>query len=234
MARLHICLRAMIFLWWMDAALEEGADGLRGGVGFFPFLIFFWLTFSINIKSFSLFSLKNWLKKEKERHWRISKLASWMCLHSLEYREEHERFPTNYQQGIWGSFFLTWLFPRHTEFGRFPPDLSICAWILAPLFCPNWVNEEHRYRYIFITCEMMLIKGYSIISLLVQIAVRDCGGRMTRGVHLPVTAMFLCSAWSSSSWHGRIKGGMKGFQSFMISDSNMSFIEFVELFKSFR
>ncbi|XP_044233977.2 1-phosphatidylinositol 4,5-bisphosphate phosphodiesterase epsilon-1 isoform X2 [Ursus arctos] len=41
------------------------------------------------------------------------------------------------------------------------------------------------------------------------------------------------SPWSSSSWHGRIKGGMKGFQSFMVSDSNMSFVEFVELFKSF-
>ncbi|CAK6436257.1 unnamed protein product [Pipistrellus nathusii] len=41
------------------------------------------------------------------------------------------------------------------------------------------------------------------------------------------------SAWSSSSWHGRIKGGMRGFQSFMVSDSNMSFVEFVELFKSF-
>ncbi|XP_073934835.1 1-phosphatidylinositol 4,5-bisphosphate phosphodiesterase epsilon-1 isoform X3 [Castor canadensis] len=41
------------------------------------------------------------------------------------------------------------------------------------------------------------------------------------------------SAWSSSSWHGRVKGGMKGFQSFMVSDSNMSFVEFVELFKSF-
>ncbi|XP_021051991.1 1-phosphatidylinositol 4,5-bisphosphate phosphodiesterase epsilon-1 isoform X1 [Mus pahari] len=41
------------------------------------------------------------------------------------------------------------------------------------------------------------------------------------------------SAWSSSSWHGRIRGGMKGFQSFMVSDSNMSFVEFVELFKSF-
>jgi hypothetical protein len=27
---------------------------------------------------------------------------------------------------------------------------------------------------------------------------------------------------------------MKGFQSFMVSDSNMSFVEFVELFKSFR
>ncbi|XP_051002378.1 1-phosphatidylinositol 4,5-bisphosphate phosphodiesterase epsilon-1-like [Acomys russatus] len=41
------------------------------------------------------------------------------------------------------------------------------------------------------------------------------------------------SAWSSSSWHGRIKGGMKGFQNFMVSDSTMSFVEFVELFKSF-
>ncbi|XP_063290642.1 1-phosphatidylinositol 4,5-bisphosphate phosphodiesterase epsilon-1 isoform X3 [Pelobates fuscus] len=41
------------------------------------------------------------------------------------------------------------------------------------------------------------------------------------------------NTWSSSSWHGRVKGGMKGFQSFMVSDSSMSFIEFVELFKSF-
>ncbi|XP_075072536.1 1-phosphatidylinositol 4,5-bisphosphate phosphodiesterase epsilon-1 isoform X2 [Mixophyes fleayi] len=41
------------------------------------------------------------------------------------------------------------------------------------------------------------------------------------------------TTWSSSSWHGRVKGGMKGFQSFMVSDSNMNFIEFVELFKSF-
>uniref|UniRef100_A0A8C5LE98 Phosphoinositide phospholipase C n=1 Tax=Jaculus jaculus TaxID=51337 RepID=A0A8C5LE98_JACJA len=41
------------------------------------------------------------------------------------------------------------------------------------------------------------------------------------------------SAWSSSSWHGRVKGGTKGFQNFMVSDSNMSFVEFVELFKSF-
>ncbi|XP_053161906.1 1-phosphatidylinositol 4,5-bisphosphate phosphodiesterase epsilon-1 isoform X2 [Hemicordylus capensis] len=41
------------------------------------------------------------------------------------------------------------------------------------------------------------------------------------------------STWSSSSWHGRVKGGLKGFQTFMVSDSNMSFIEFVELFKSF-
>uniref|UniRef100_A0A8V0ZC02 Phosphoinositide phospholipase C n=1 Tax=Gallus gallus TaxID=9031 RepID=A0A8V0ZC02_CHICK len=39
--------------------------------------------------------------------------------------------------------------------------------------------------------------------------------------------------WSSSSWHGRVKGGMKGFQNFMVSDSNMTFVEFVELFKSF-
>ncbi|XP_048465124.1 1-phosphatidylinositol 4,5-bisphosphate phosphodiesterase epsilon-1 [Rhincodon typus] len=37
----------------------------------------------------------------------------------------------------------------------------------------------------------------------------------------------------SNSWHGRVKGGLKGFQDFMVSDSNMSFIEFVELFKSF-
>uniref|UniRef100_A0A8C8VJT2 Phosphoinositide phospholipase C n=1 Tax=Pelusios castaneus TaxID=367368 RepID=A0A8C8VJT2_9SAUR len=36
-----------------------------------------------------------------------------------------------------------------------------------------------------------------------------------------------------SSWHGRDKGGLKGFQNFMVSDSNMSFVEFVELFKSF-
>ncbi|XP_036024173.1 1-phosphatidylinositol 4,5-bisphosphate phosphodiesterase epsilon-1 [Onychomys torridus] len=50
---------------------------------------------------------------------------------------------------------------------------------------------------------------------------------LTTGMSSPI------SAWSSSSWHGRIKGGMKGFQSFMVSDSNMSFIEFVELFKSF-
>ncbi|NXJ67513.1 PLCE1 phosphodiesterase, partial [Rostratula benghalensis] len=41
------------------------------------------------------------------------------------------------------------------------------------------------------------------------------------------------STWSSSSWHGRVKGGMKGFQNFMVSDSNMTFVEFVELFKSF-
>uniref|UniRef100_A0AAQ6A2X5 Phosphoinositide phospholipase C n=1 Tax=Amphiprion ocellaris TaxID=80972 RepID=A0AAQ6A2X5_AMPOC len=42
-----------------------------------------------------------------------------------------------------------------------------------------------------------------------------------------------CSAWSSRSWHGRGKGCFKGFQNLMISDSTMSFIEFVELFKSF-
>uniref|UniRef100_A0A671WLK3 Phosphoinositide phospholipase C n=1 Tax=Sparus aurata TaxID=8175 RepID=A0A671WLK3_SPAAU len=40
-------------------------------------------------------------------------------------------------------------------------------------------------------------------------------------------------AWSSRSWHGRAKGCFKGFQNLMISDSTMSFIEFVELFKSF-
>ncbi|XP_026877695.2 1-phosphatidylinositol 4,5-bisphosphate phosphodiesterase epsilon-1 isoform X4 [Electrophorus electricus] len=37
-------------------------------------------------------------------------------------------------------------------------------------------------------------------------------------------------SWSSRSWHGRGKGC---FQNLMISDSTMSFIEFVELFKSF-
>uniref|UniRef100_A0A8C4HFA5 Phosphoinositide phospholipase C n=1 Tax=Dicentrarchus labrax TaxID=13489 RepID=A0A8C4HFA5_DICLA len=42
-----------------------------------------------------------------------------------------------------------------------------------------------------------------------------------------------CRAWSSRSWHGRGKGCLKGFQNLMISDSTMSFIEFVELFKSF-
>ncbi|XP_037134464.1 1-phosphatidylinositol 4,5-bisphosphate phosphodiesterase epsilon-1 isoform X4 [Syngnathus acus] len=40
-------------------------------------------------------------------------------------------------------------------------------------------------------------------------------------------------AWSSRSWHGRAKGCFKGFQNLMISDSTMSFVEFVELFKSF-
>ncbi|XP_049420319.1 1-phosphatidylinositol 4,5-bisphosphate phosphodiesterase epsilon-1 [Epinephelus fuscoguttatus] len=40
-------------------------------------------------------------------------------------------------------------------------------------------------------------------------------------------------AWSSRSWHGRGKSCLKGFQNLMISDSTMSFIEFVELFKSF-
>ncbi|XP_028991292.1 1-phosphatidylinositol 4,5-bisphosphate phosphodiesterase epsilon-1 isoform X2 [Betta splendens] len=39
--------------------------------------------------------------------------------------------------------------------------------------------------------------------------------------------------WSSRSWHGRGKGCFKGFQNLMISDSTMSFVEFVELFKSF-
>ncbi|NXE52996.1 PLCE1 phosphodiesterase, partial [Casuarius casuarius] len=55
----------------------------------------------------------------------------------------------------------------------------------------------------------------------------------------PVSSPVMCSSksqsstWSSSSWHGRVKGGMKGFQNFMVSDSNMTFVEFVELFKSF-
>ncbi|XP_078499513.1 1-phosphatidylinositol 4,5-bisphosphate phosphodiesterase epsilon-1 isoform X2 [Lissotriton helveticus] len=50
---------------------------------------------------------------------------------------------------------------------------------------------------------------------------------------LPVSSKNQSNTWSSSSWHGRVKGGMKGFQSFMVSDSNMNFVEFVELFKSF-
>uniref|UniRef100_A0A8C5CJ15 Phosphoinositide phospholipase C n=1 Tax=Gadus morhua TaxID=8049 RepID=A0A8C5CJ15_GADMO len=45
--------------------------------------------------------------------------------------------------------------------------------------------------------------------------------------------LLFTSAWSSRSWHGRCKGCFKGFQNLMISDSSMSFIEFVELFKSF-
>lgn len=92
-----------------------------------------------------------------------------MCFHSLEYREERERFPADYKWGIWRSFFFffTWLFPRHTECRRSPliyqsvllKSCFVGEGILAPVFCPNWVNEEHRYRYIFITYEMMLIKG---------------------------------------------------------------------------
>ncbi|XP_074519567.1 1-phosphatidylinositol 4,5-bisphosphate phosphodiesterase epsilon-1 isoform X2 [Halichoeres trimaculatus] len=40
-------------------------------------------------------------------------------------------------------------------------------------------------------------------------------------------------SWNSRSWHGRGKGCFKSFQNLMMSDSTMSFIEFVELFKSF-
>ncbi|XP_068161011.1 1-phosphatidylinositol 4,5-bisphosphate phosphodiesterase epsilon-1 isoform X2 [Antennarius striatus] len=47
------------------------------------------------------------------------------------------------------------------------------------------------------------------------------------------TAKAHTGAWSSRSWHGRGKGCFKGFQNLIISDSTMSFIEFVELFKSF-
>ncbi|XP_019808669.2 1-phosphatidylinositol 4,5-bisphosphate phosphodiesterase epsilon-1 isoform X1 [Bos indicus] len=51
---------------------------------------------------------------------------------------------------------------------------------------------------------------------------------------LPASNRSPTSAWNSSSgWPGKIKGGMQGFQSFMVSDSSMSFVEFVELFKSF-
>lgn len=51
---------------------------------------------------------------------------------------------------------------------------------------------------------------------------------------LTVYCCVVVRAWSSRSWHGRGKGCFKGFQNLMISDSTMSFIEFVELFKSFR
>uniref|UniRef100_A0A1A8CF96 Phosphoinositide phospholipase C n=1 Tax=Nothobranchius kadleci TaxID=1051664 RepID=A0A1A8CF96_NOTKA len=40
-------------------------------------------------------------------------------------------------------------------------------------------------------------------------------------------------ARSRRSWHGRGKGCFRGFQNLMVSDSTMSFVEFVELFKSF-
>ncbi|XP_066521080.1 1-phosphatidylinositol 4,5-bisphosphate phosphodiesterase epsilon-1 isoform X2 [Hoplias malabaricus] len=39
--------------------------------------------------------------------------------------------------------------------------------------------------------------------------------------------------WSSRSWHGRGKGCFQGFQNLTLSDSVLSFIEFVELFKAF-
>uniref|UniRef100_A0A3B3RTX7 Phosphoinositide phospholipase C n=1 Tax=Paramormyrops kingsleyae TaxID=1676925 RepID=A0A3B3RTX7_9TELE len=39
--------------------------------------------------------------------------------------------------------------------------------------------------------------------------------------------------WTSQSWHGRGRAPLKGFQSLTLSDSVMTFTEFVELFKSF-
>ncbi|XP_067226219.1 1-phosphatidylinositol 4,5-bisphosphate phosphodiesterase epsilon-1 isoform X6 [Chanodichthys erythropterus] len=50
---------------------------------------------------------------------------------------------------------------------------------------------------------------------------------------LPSNSKSQPGAWSSRSWHGRGKGCFRGFQELMISDSIMSFVEFVELFKSF-
>ncbi|KAG7325526.1 hypothetical protein KOW79_011842, partial [Hemibagrus wyckioides] len=50
---------------------------------------------------------------------------------------------------------------------------------------------------------------------------------------LPCTSKGQPGQWSSRSWHGRGKGCFRGFQNLMISDSIMSFVEFVELFKSF-
>ncbi|XP_042079241.1 1-phosphatidylinositol 4,5-bisphosphate phosphodiesterase epsilon-1 isoform X2 [Haplochromis burtoni] len=62
------------------------------------------------------------------------------------------------------------------------------------------------------------------------------GSNQTRPQSSPIlsgNAKSQPGAWSSRSWHGRGKGCFKGFQNLMISDSTMSFIEFVELFKSF-
>ncbi|XP_076856802.1 1-phosphatidylinositol 4,5-bisphosphate phosphodiesterase epsilon-1 isoform X2 [Brachyhypopomus gauderio] len=50
---------------------------------------------------------------------------------------------------------------------------------------------------------------------------------------LPCSSKGQPGVWSSRSWHGRGRGCFHGFQNLMISDSTMSFIEFVELFKSF-
>ncbi|KAM9424872.1 1-phosphatidylinositol 4,5-bisphosphate phosphodiesterase epsilon-1 isoform 2-T3 [Pholidichthys leucotaenia] len=62
------------------------------------------------------------------------------------------------------------------------------------------------------------------------------GSNHSRPQHSPVlsgTAKSQPGSWSSRSWHGRGKGCFRGFQNLMSSDSTMSFIEFVELFKSF-
>lgn len=55
---------------------------------------------------------------------------------------------------------------------------------------------------------------------------------LKNALEMPMFGVF--RAWSSRSWHGRGKGCFRGFQDLMISDSIMSFVEFVELFKSFR
>ncbi|XP_069373582.1 1-phosphatidylinositol 4,5-bisphosphate phosphodiesterase epsilon-1 isoform X1 [Paralichthys olivaceus] len=62
------------------------------------------------------------------------------------------------------------------------------------------------------------------------------GSNMSRPQSSPIlsgTGKSQPGTWSSRSWHGRGKGCFRGFQNLMISDSTMSFIEFVELFKSF-
>ncbi|XP_028821670.1 1-phosphatidylinositol 4,5-bisphosphate phosphodiesterase epsilon-1 isoform X2 [Denticeps clupeoides] len=50
---------------------------------------------------------------------------------------------------------------------------------------------------------------------------------------LPSTVKGQPCAWSSRSWHGRAKSCFRGFQNLMNCDSTMTFVEFVELFKSF-
>ncbi|KAG7492782.1 hypothetical protein MATL_G00017850 [Megalops atlanticus] len=63
-----------------------------------------------------------------------------------------------------------------------------------------------------------------------------CSSTPARPLSSPVlssSAKTPTGAWNSRSWHGRGKGCLRGFQNFMMSDSTMSFTEFVELFKSF-
>nr|DBA15238.1 TPA: hypothetical protein GDO54_004479 [Pyxicephalus adspersus] len=72
------------------------------------------------------------------------------------------------------------------------------------------------------------VSGSSNVTQGTTAPIRPASSPVLSSSNKPPTA-----TWSSSSWHGRIKGGMKGFQSFMVSDSSMNFVEFVELFKSF-
>ncbi|KAK0154529.1 1-phosphatidylinositol 4,5-bisphosphate phosphodiesterase epsilon-1 [Merluccius polli] len=82
----------------------------------------------------------------------------------------------------------------------------------------------------------MLASSFSSTSTSSSSSSSMAGAVPTRPQSSPVlsgTAKTPPGAWSSRSWHGRYKGCVKDFQNLMISDSSMSFIEFVELFKSF-